>query len=82
MTATHPAYWSHGHAGVLIQWFIDLADVDQESAGVNAVGMGAKFFPTFGFKCMGEVEVKGYELHPQSIKTWVGVREPRREQKL
>jgi len=81
MTVTHPAYWRNGHSGVLTQWFTDLADMDQESVGVNAVGLGVKFFPSFGFKCMEEVEVKGYELHRKPSKRGSGAR-TRREKKL
>ena len=76
MTVTHPAYWNKGHAGVLVRWFTDLADVDKQGVGVNAVGLGTKFFPHCGFTLKEEVDVKEYDRHPDNFKTWVGIRVP------
>jgi hypothetical protein len=69
MTVTHPAYWGKGHATVLMKWFTDLADMDKEVIGVNAVGLGALFFPRCGFELKEETEVKGYGQYPGSFKT-------------
>jgi GNAT superfamily N-acetyltransferase len=81
--ATHPAYWSRGHASKLANWGLELADIDGVAAGVSAARMGAPFFSHLGFKLDEVVEVKGYKRQPESLFVWIGTREAvEKEEKL
>lgn len=69
----HPAYWRQGHAETMTKWMLQMIKGDGKSACVSAAPMGAKLFKAEGFKWVADVEVEGYEKHPEPVKLWFGV---------
>lgn len=69
---THPAYWRKSHASHVIKWFLDLAKQDHVGLGVAAAPMGKVFFSHVGFQEVKEVEIPGYEAHPDPVYAWLG----------
>ncbi|KAI1327875.1 hypothetical protein F5Y16DRAFT_182045 [Xylariaceae sp. FL0255] len=67
MLAVHPAYWSRGHGGLLTQWGIELARIDQVKQGVIAAKMGEDLYRHLGYKALESLEIPGDEITPQGV---------------
>lgn len=55
----HPQYRACGHARRMLQWGLDMMDVDGASQGVIASHMGEPVYKRLGFQVVGEITVDG-----------------------
>ncbi|KAF2268143.1 hypothetical protein CC78DRAFT_14942 [Lojkania enalia] len=85
--AVHPAYWGRGHATRLVNWCVQLADLDGIPVAVSAAPMGARVAAKAGFEEQSVVQIKRSAVHDTSqqddssttdASVWVAVRAPSR----
>lgn len=71
--AVHPAYLRRGHARKLMQWSVDLADVDEVQAYVATTN--PDIYQPMGFEEVATRECQGYQEHSDPRLVWFGVRQ-------
>jgi GNAT superfamily N-acetyltransferase len=54
----HPAYWRKGHGKAMINWGIQLSEMDGVKLGVMTSRGGEDLYRSVGFKLLGEVSVE------------------------